>query len=174
VSCRDSGLSPVLSFGADYWITPFLAAEVSYVRPSDVTASGSGSTFQFDSRLETRLATVAGKAGVPVGHARLYGFGGMNRQQTTSTTTETISDTTVVVDGVTQTIKGGTQTFAQKTQGWNWLAGGGVEAWLTSRVAFYGEFTLAKIKGEPISGGEGGIDDQAMLFMVGARLRLGR
>ena len=120
-----------------------------------------------------RLVTIGGRGGSFVGPAGLVGFGGMNRHQATSTTTETIDDTTVVVNGVTQTIKGGTQTLAQKTEGWNWIAGGGVEAWLTGRVAFYGEFMLAKVKGGPISGGEGGIDSKATFVVVGARVRLG-
>jgi hypothetical protein len=173
-ACRGSSYSGAISLGIDYWITRFFAAGVGYVAPGDVTAAGSGAAFNFDSRLETRLLTVAGKGGVPLGPARLYGFAGANRHQATSTTTETIADATVVVDGVTQTLKGGTQTVAQKTQGWAWLVGGGVEGWLTRRVAIYGEFTRAKIKGAPIAGGEGGIDDQATVIVGGARLRLGR
>jgi hypothetical protein len=173
-ACGGRSYGGAISLGIDYWITRFFAAGVSYVAPGDVTGAGSGAGFNFDSRLKTRLVTVAGKGGVPVGPARLYGFGGANRHQATSTTTETIADATVVVDGVTQTLKGGTQTFAQKTQGWTWLAGGGIEAWLTRRVGIYGELTLAKIKGAPIAGGEGGIDDRATVIVAGARLRLGR
>src|SRR5206468_5827846 len=102
-----------------------------------------------------------------------YGFGGLNRHEATLTTSETIDDATVVIDSVSQTIKGGTQTFAQKTTGWNWVAGGGVEAWLTRWVAIYGELTLATIKGAAVSGGEGGIDDRAAFIAAGVRVRLG-
>jgi hypothetical protein len=161
-TCTSKTLPPVVSLGAEYWITRFVAAEASYVRPSDVTSQGSGDTYQFDNRLTTRLATVAVKVGYPVKAARIYGLGGMNRLQSTSITTETIAT------------GGGTQTLAQQTEGWNWVAGGGVEAWMTRWVAVYGEFTVAKLKGAPVTGGEGGIDDRAMFGVVGARLRIGR
>jgi hypothetical protein len=173
-SCEKPSFSKGYSFAVDYWITPFVAAEVSYLKPGDVTITGSGTGFHFDSHLQTALGSIVGKAGVPAGPTRVYGFGGLNRHQSTLTTNNTIDNTTVTVNGVTQTVVGGTQTFAQQTEGWNWLAGGGVEAWVTHQFAFYGELTIAKIKGAPISGGEGGIDDRATSVMVGLRFHVGR
>jgi len=171
--CDRTNFAGGLAFGVDYWITPYVGAAASYMSPADVVIAGSGDTFSFNTRLTVRLATIAGKAGVPLGPARLYGFGGLNRHESTLTTSQTINDKTVVVDSVPQTIKGGTQSFAQKTSGWNWIAGGGVELWVRRWIALYGELTLATIKGAPITGGEGGIDDRATFILGGVRVRLG-
>ena len=173
-TCQSSNFGGAIALGAEYWIMRFVAAQAGYVRPADVTVNGSGNTFRFNSRLQTRILTVGAKLGGGVGPARLYGLGGLNRHEATSTTTETVDDATVVVDGVTQTIKGGSQSFGQKSQGWNWLLGGGVEAWFFRWVALYGEVSVAKIKGAPTGGGEGGIDDRALVAIVGARVRIGR
>ena len=173
-ACERNSFGLSLAAGADFWINRFFAAEAAYVQPADVTVNGNGDTYTFSSRLETRLIIVGGKAGFSAGPARIYGFGGLNRHQSTSTTTNTINDTTVVINDVTQTSPGGTQTYAQQTQGWNWVAGGGGEVWVAQRIAIYGEMTRAKIKGAPLTGGEGGIDDQATTIGVGVRVRLWR
>jgi hypothetical protein len=172
-SCQKPAFSKGFSLAVDYWITPFLAAEVSYVKPGEVTVTGSGSNFRFDSHLQTAIGNIVGKAGAPAGPVRPYGFGGLSRHQATLTSTETIDSTTVTVNGATQTIAAGTQTFAQQTEGWNWVAGGGLEAWVTNWLAFYGEFALVKIKSAPAIG-EGGIDDRATSITVGVRWHLGR
>jgi hypothetical protein len=173
-SCASDSTGGALSFGAEYWITRIFAAHVGYLRPSDVTASGGGSGYRFDSRIHARLLTVGGKVGIAQGPMRIYALGGLNRHEATSTTNQTTDDSTVTVGDVTQTIKGGTQTYAQQTHGWNWMLGGGLEAWLTGRVAIYGEFVRAKVKGDPANGGEGGLDDQATFIVGGARVRLWR
>jgi len=158
-SCKRTNFGSAVAVSAGYWINRYVGAEASYLQPADVDVSGSGDTFQFDSRLATRLAAVVGKAGAPVGPTRLYGFGGMNRHESTLTTTETIS--------------GATQTFARKTTGWNWVAGGGIEAWINRFIAIYTELTLASVKGSPTAGGEGGIDDRATFLVGGVRVRFG-
>jgi hypothetical protein len=173
-TCETNNTGGALFLAAEYWIKPFVAAEVGYAKPADVTASGSQTGFQFDSHLQTRLFTLGGKVGFPAGPTRPYARGGFNHHQATSTSSETIDDTTVTVDGVTQVVKGGTQSFAQKTDGWNWYLGGGVEVWFAKWIAFYGEVTRLKIKGNPTGGGEGGIDDSATTIAIGARVRLGR
>src|SRR2546428_1769952 len=173
-TCQSSHFGGALALGAEYWIMRFLAAQVGYVKPADVTVNGSGANFRFGSQLQTRILTVGAKVGGGVGPARLYGLGGLNRHEATSTTTETVDDATVVVGGVTPTIKGGTQSFGQKSAGWNWLFGGGVEAWFFRWVAFYGEVSVAKMKSAPTGGGEGGIDDRVLVAIAGARVRLGR
>jgi hypothetical protein len=91
---------------------------------------------------------------------RLYGKGGLNYHQATSTTVQTI-------DNVSQTI-------AFRTKGYGWLFGGGLEGWVTSRVALFGEFDLANLKGDAEGGGEAFIDDRLRLFMGGIRLHIGR
>ena len=174
VSCEQNNFGFMLAGTADFWFNRFVAADIAYVQPHSVTVNGTGDTYSFGSKLQTRLLIVAGKAGFSAGPARFYGYGGLNRHQSTSTTTNTIKDTTVVVNDVTQTIPGGTQTFARKTEGWNWAAGGGFEAWVKDRVAIYGELGFAKIKGDPIGGGEGGIDDRLTTIGVGVRVRLWR
>jgi len=173
-SCDKPSFSKGYSFAVDYWITPFLAAEVSYVKPGEATVTGSGTGFRFDSHLQTAFGNIVAKAGAPAGPVRPYGFGGLSRHQTTLTTNETIDNTTVTVNGVAQTVVGGTQTYAQQTEGWNWVVGGGIEAWVTRYFAFYGELTIAKVKGTPMTGGEGGINDRATSVMIGLRYHVGR
>jgi len=157
--CKRTNFGGVVALSAGYWINRYLGAEAAYVQPADVAVTGSGDTFRFDSRLAVRLATFVGKVGAPVGPARLYGFGGVNRHESTLTTTETMNDAT--------------QTFAQKTTGWNWMAGGGFELWISRFIAMYSEMTLAQVKGSPAGGGEGGIDNRATLVVGGIRVRLG-
>ncbi len=105
---------------------------------------------------------MAAKAGASVGPARIYGLGGLNRVQSTSTTNETLTAT------------GATQTLAQQSEGWSWVGGGGLELAMSRWVSVYGEFTLARVKGTPSGGGEGGIDDRMMFGVIGARLHIGR
>jgi hypothetical protein len=167
-----------LKANAEYWFARFAAAQVGYVRPADVGATGSGTTgigtgFHFDSNIQTRLFTIAGKAGVPAGPARIFGLGGVNHHEATYTSSETIDDATVVVNGVTQVVKGGTQTFAQKTSGWDWMAGGGVEAWVNQWIAIAGEVDTVKIKGDFISGGGSGVDELMWLAFIAVHVRLG-
>src|SRR5262245_39374922 len=175
VAVCDSGNFGVAFAGsADYWFLRAVAAHAGYLRPADVTTAGSGSSYRFDSRLQTRLLIVGAKVGGPVGPLRLYGLAGFNRHEATATTTQTIDSSTVTVGGVTQTIPGGTQTFAQQTNVWNWVFGGGMEAWVNRWIAFYVDVTVPKIKGKPITGGEGGIDDRAFIVIGGARVHIGR
>lgn len=173
-SCVGQDLKGAVTVEGTYWIRRYLAAQVSFVRPAHVTASGSGDSFRFNSTLDTRIVTVAANVGVPIGPVRIYGQGGRNHHQATFSTTETIDDVTVVTGNVTQTIKGGTQPFELKTAGWGWLFGGGLEAWATQSVAFYAEGQFVRLKGTALGGGEGAIDDHLIVMRVGARIRLGR
>jgi opacity protein-like surface antigen len=169
-----SGKNYDLSYtvSAAYWLTRYLAAEGSFVRPSNLTVNGSGNTFHFDNVFDPRIYTIAGKAGAPLGPVRVYGLGGMNYHQATSTTTNTIDDKTVTVDGTTQTIPGGTQTFELKTQGWGWLFGGGIEGWVGRRAGIYAEVARAQIKGNAVSG-DGSINDRVTFILFGARVHIG-
>jgi hypothetical protein len=158
--------------GVAFWITPFLAAEATYLRPANVSVEGSGDNHRFDSSLDTHVFTVGGTVGVPAGRGRLYGRGGFTFHRATSTTTQTINDVTVTVDDVAQTIPGGTQTFVIETEGWTWLAGGGGEVWVSPRVAVFGEFVWANLKGDDRAGGEGRFDERLRLFLGGLRVRI--
>jgi hypothetical protein len=52
--CSSGGAELGFSVGAAYWITPFLGAEASYLRPKELTANGSGDNFRFDSTFDER------------------------------------------------------------------------------------------------------------------------
>src|SRR5262249_46298438 len=156
-ACNSHNFGVAYAAAADYWIIPFAAAHVGYVKPADVTTNGGTDTYRFDSELKSRLLFVGGKLGAPAGPARVYGLGGLTHHEAVSTTNQTFNPTTVVVDGVTQTVPGGMQTYAQKTQGWTWYVGGGVEGWVVNRFAIFGELMFPKVKGAPTGGGEGGI-----------------
>jgi len=158
--------------GATYWIKSFLGAQITFAKPAQASAFGGGDTFRFASTLDSRLVTIAATGGVPVGGMRLYGLGGGNYHRATVVTTETINDTSVVVNNVTQTIKGGTETFEHRTEGWNWMIGGGLEAWVTKSVGFYVEAQHARLKATDVGAAEGGIDDHLLLMVFGARVRI--
>ncbi len=165
--------SPLAYTGsATYWFTQILGAEVSYVRPAKVTASGAGSGFAFDTGIETDVVTLVGKVGIPVRIVRVYAFGGATHHWATTTTTERIADQTVTVDDEPVILPGGTQVFTLNTKGWSWLFGGGAEFWVAPRFAIYGDITYLKLKGDDADGGEGTFDDRAILLLAGARFKL--
>jgi len=169
-SSKESPLTYTAS--AAYWFTQILGAEVSYVKPGKVTAAGAGSGFTFDTGLETDVVTIVGKVGIPVRIVRIYALGGATHHWATTTTTERIADQTVTVDDEEVVLPGGTQVFTLNTKGWSWLFGGGAEFWVAPRFAIYGDFTYLKLKGDNADGGEGSLDDRALLLMMGARVRL--
>jgi hypothetical protein len=157
-NCADSsGIG--YSFGAGYWITRYIGAEVTYLNPKTLTIDGGGDTFTFTNTLNANMTTIAGLLALPLGPVRLYGKGGVNYHQATSDTSQTIGDAT--------------QTFQVDTSGWSWVAGGGGEAWLTQKFALYGEVGRARVKGEAEVGGSGSLDDRLGYVLFGARIRLG-
>jgi hypothetical protein len=155
-TANDSGLA--YTAGVTYWITRFLGVEGTYLKPKKMTAQG-GNTFTFDSTLDADVWTIGGIVGAPIGPVRLYGKGGVNYHQATSTTNQTINNAT--------------QTFAFQTKGFGWLFGGGAEGWITSRVAIFGELGLAKLRGDAEGGGEALIDDRLRLLLGGVRVHIG-
>jgi hypothetical protein len=173
-ACAGGGAASAGAAGAAYWITRSFGGQITFARPATASASGSGGTFRFSSALDSRLVTVAGLAGVPVGAMRLYALAGANRHRAELVTTETIDDVSVVVDDATRTITGGTQRFAHNTEGWSWLVGGGLEAWPTKSLAFYVEVQSARLDAPDIGAVEGRIDDRVLAMVAGVRVRLGR
>lgn len=173
-SCSGSDFKPTYNVGVAYWISRFVAAEASFMKPGNATATGGGDAFHFNSALDTDMVTIAGNIGAPVGPARIYGHVGGNHHRATFTTTQTTDDVTVTVNGAAQTIKGGTQTFEQRTAGWGWLFGGGIEVWMARSIAVYAEGGRSQLKGPALGGGEGSIDDHVTYMLAGARLRIGR
>jgi Outer membrane protein beta-barrel domain len=148
------------TWGVTYWFTRWLAAEGTYLKPMETTATGASGTFTFDSSLTADIFTVVGKLAAPIGPVRLYGQAGMNYHQAISRTTDTVA--------------GASQTFELRTHGWQLVFGGGGEGWITHRVALFGEVNVARIKGVDERGGEGHIDDRMRSLMGGMRVRLGR
>jgi hypothetical protein len=162
-TCVGQHLQPDVTAAATYWITRFLAVDVGYLRPSSVTASGSGTTFTFTSALDARVVTLDGKFGAQTGAVRLYGLAGMNWLSATSTTLQT----------ATSTGSGAPETFAFKAQGWGWLGGAGLETWVTRRIGFYLEANLMQLKGSAVDNGQGTIDDVLGFATLGVRFAVG-
>ncbi len=171
--CTGKDFRPAYVVGAEFWFTRFLAAEVTYLKPSNATASGTGTNYRFDTSLETQVLTIAGKVGVPLGAVRVYGRAGMNYHRATSATNETFDPVTITnEDGTTTTIPGGTQTLEFQTRGWSWMFAAGLEGWVSSRFAIFGEAGLVNLKGNAVGGGEGAVNDRLTSLLIGAKVRI--
>jgi hypothetical protein len=171
--CDGGGFEAGYTVGVDYWILPYVAAEVAFMDPGDVLVDGRGGTFRFSSFLNTDLFTAAAKVGGPIGQARLYGRAGVNFHVGTFGTTQTTDDETVTIDGVPQTIPGGTVSYELKTEGWGWLFGGGLEIWIRPSLAIFTEVSFAGIKGDAVDAPEGSIDDRLTAIVIGGKFRFG-
>ena len=180
MACGDvsdcSGDASVLGFnvGASYWFSRFIAAEFTYLRPSEVKAEGQQTNVRFNNFLNAHLLTVAGKAGIPAGPARIYGKIGASYHRASFGTTQTNDPVTTTTDGVTTTVEGGTQTFVAKTSGWAWTFGGGSEFWLRRSFGIYTEGGYIGISGLGEDDIDAFIEDRVIYFVVGAQIRLGR
>jgi hypothetical protein len=169
----DSGLA--LQAAAGFWFGQYIGVEASYLEPPEVTVHGDGGTFRFDTALDAHVFGVAGKVAAAIGPVRIYGKIGPTYHRALRTTNETIDPVTIVTDDVVTTVSpGGTQIVYLNTQGWGWMFGGGLEGWLTNRVAIYGELERAAIKGDSRTAAQGSIDSNALSVLVGVRVHLGR
>lgn len=155
---KNAGLTYVA--GATVWLTRFLAAEGTYIKPRNATASGSGTDYNFDSTLDTQVITITGRIGIPAGPVRLSGFGGTNYHDALLTTKETI--------------KGQSQTMEVETRGWGWVFGAGLEIWTAPAFAIYADAGIAGLRGVPVGGGEVRFNDRLRYVTIGARVRIGR
>lgn len=162
------------SAGATIWLTPFLAAEGAYLKPNDINLNGGGKGYRFNGTRQTSIVTMVGKLGLPGARARAYVMGGATYHRATSTTSETIDERTVTGDGVDTVIPAGTQTFSLRTQGWGWIAGGGIEVPTSPLLSFYSEWALAAVQGADRDGGEGKIDERIYYVLAGLRFRIRR
>ena len=158
--CGDDGYVIGFNVGASMWITRWLGVEGSYLRPTRMSAEGSGvgGNFSFTSTLDLDIVNLVVKAGAPLGPVRLYGQGGTTYHEGTTTMEETIG--------------GASQTVETRTDGWSYTFGGGLEAWISDRLALYGEFGRTKIKGRERLSGVIDIDDQLTHYMFGVRFRV--
>jgi hypothetical protein len=162
--CSGPDLSFGFTAGVAYWITPYLAAEASYIRPSEVEVEGGGEGFRFTSTLDPHIVAVSAKIGVPAGAFRPYGSIGGTYHRATFTTNQTMT-------GVTEN---GTQIYSVETGGWSWIFGGGLEAWFSPGFGIFGEVGRAGIKGPAVDEDvEGTIDERVTTVLFGARIRLG-
>ncbi len=171
--CKGKNMRPAYALGATFWLTRVIGVDASFIKPTKVTASGSGTGYRFNSELNAQFVTIAGKVGAPIGPVRIYGKAGWNYHRATSQTIETIDPVTVTVDGSPQTFAGGTQAFTAETSGWGWLFAGGMEGWIKPSIAIYGEFGMLKAKGDQVGGGEVRMDDRVTLVLAGVRFRIG-
>jgi hypothetical protein len=158
--CDGKNAGLIYVAGATIWVTRFLAAEGSYMKPRNATASGSGTDYSFNSSLDTHVVTVTGRLGVPVGPVRLSGLVGTNYHDALLTTKETIKDQS--------------QTFEVETRGWGWVFGAGIEIWTAPAFALYADAGIAGLRGVPVSGGEARFNDRLRFVTIGARVRIGR
>jgi hypothetical protein len=173
--CVSNDFNPALSLGATFWIKKAFGVEIGVLRPNDVTGSGNGDHFRFNTTRQARLLTLGGNIGVSSGPARIYGRGGADYHGATLSTNETIDDVTITAaDGTTSIAKGGSQSFELKTAGWGWYAGGGVEIWLKPYAGFYAEGTRIKLHGDALGGAEGSTNEFVTSVIVGVRFHVGR
>jgi len=162
--CSSGGAELGFSVGAAYWITPFLGAEASYLRPREFTANGSGATYRFDSTLDAHVFNAVGKIGIPAGPVRPYGQVGATYHRATLSTSQTMTDQT----------ESPTQTYSVETGGWAWTFGGGLEIWFSSNVGIYGELNRGALKGPPVEANvEGDLDERYTSVIAGVRIKIG-
>jgi hypothetical protein len=166
--------SITMAAGAVYWFTQNLAAEASYVRPSAVTATGIGTSLQFDSTFDPEFLVLVANVGGMARNARIYAKGGMDYHRATFSTNQTVDDRTSTTSGVTTTLTGGTQTLVLQSAGWGIAFGAGFEIWPNKHFAVYGEGLSLGVKGGSRDGADGEADDRVNVFMAGIRIRLGK
>jgi len=172
-TCNGGGFAAAYSVGAEIWLARIVSIEGSFLKPIQTSVTGSGNTYHFSSTMNTRIVTLAGKVGIPVGIVRIYGLVGGNYHQMSSSTTNVIDDTVLVLNGETQTASGGTQTFKSESSGFGWLFGGGTEVWLTPSLALYGQIGRTALRGTDASGGADQFNDIGTFELFGARFRVG-
>lgn len=160
--------------GVSYWFSRFIAAEATYHRPSEVKTEGQQDNFRFNSFLNAHVLTMAGKAGIPAGPARIYGKIGTSYHRASFGTTQTNDPVTTTTDGVTTTVEGGTQTNVVKTAGWGWVFGGGTEFWLKQRFGLYFEGGYIGVSGSGVDDIDAVLEDRLLYVVVGAQIRIGR
>lgn len=150
--------------GVAYWVTPYLAAEASYIRPPEIDVEGSGDNFRFTSTLDPHVIAVVGKVGIPAGVFRPYGQFGANYHRATFSTNQTMTNGT----------ESATQTYSLETSGWSWIFGGGLEVWFAPSFGIYGELERGAIKGPATDENtDGEIDDRLTTILFGIRIKIG-
>lgn len=144
--------------GVGYWLTKWFGAEASYTRPSKFSSEGSFGAFTFTDTIDVHVISVVGKLALPLGPVRIYGQGGGNWHEGTSTTV--------------QSLGAESQTLELKAEGWGWTAGAGIEAWVAPAFALYAEGNMARVRGESINESGAEFSNRLRTVMFGARVRI--
>ena len=171
-SCTSEQRPGWLSAGVTLWITKVVGADVSFIKPRQLTANGSGTDFRFDSDMEGAIGTFAGVVGLPIGRVRLFAAAGADYHKATFTTVQTIDPRSVTIAGVAQSIPGGTLTLQWRTSGWGLVLGGGGEVWVNDRVGIVGEFKRFQLRGEDERSSEASAALDVNALFVGVRMRI--
>ena len=171
-ACSGGSTAATFSAGATFWYKPFLGVEASWLKPTDLRLTGGTTAYEYVTTLRTDILTIVGKLGVPMSYVRPYGFGGLTFTRSHWKTTETINDQTATIDDVEVVYPGGTQTFNLYTQGWSWIAGGGLEGSVGKRGLIFGEGGWANVRGSDRQGGEGRTEQRVFYFIGGIRIRI--
>ena len=172
--CSDDGIGTAFAGGVAIWVKKYLGGEVTYLRPGEWKAEGTGDGFRFNSTLDAEMLTTMALVGGPVGPTRMYGKVGGVYHRATYTTTETIDAQPNTADGQPSLVQGGTYTTAYRTEGWGWAFGGGFEFWLSRYLAAYTEVNFAQLRGDDPDGGEGVAKDRVTTILGGVKLHIGR
>lgn len=145
--------------GATFWITRWLGIEGSYTKPSKLTGAGIFPPFTFTDTIDIHhVVSLVGKLAVPLGPVRLYGQGGGNWHEGTTTTVQTLGTES--------------QTLEFKAEGWGWTMGAGIEAWVAPAFALYAEANMARLKGEAIDNTTATFENRMRTYIFGARVKL--
>lgn len=172
VGCDNHSGSGLLGFGVQYWVAPMIGAEAQYVDPGsakvEAGAAAVSAGYTFQSSLKSRYLALSGLVGAPLGRIRVYGRAGMNRHGATLFTTQVNEASTT--GGEANPAR--TQQFEIRTEAWSPVFGGGVEGWLSQRLAIYGDVTRAWLGGDAVDAPEGRIDAAGWFLQAGVRFRL--
>lgn len=160
-----------LTGGAVWWISDVFGVDGRYTYFASEKAEGSGTGFQFTTTREGGVAAFTGRAGVRGGRFRPFGRAGFGLYRATLTTTQTVDATTVTIDGVEQAVPGGTQTIQMRTKGWAPVYGGGLEIWLSPRIAILGEAQRIGLKGADERNTPFEVDDAVITATGGITIR---
>lgn len=144
--------------GVGYWLTRWFGVEASYTKPSKLTAEGTAGAFTFTETIDVRVINVVGKLAIPLGPVRIYGQGGGNWHEGTSTTV--------------QTLGADSQTLDLKAEGWGWTGGAGIEAWVAPAFALYLEGNLGRLKGGAIDNSDREFRNSMRTVIFGARVKI--
>ena len=157
--CSGDDMSGAFTGGVSFWPVRWLGLEASYVKPSKLAGAGTYTSFTFTETVEIHtLVNVVGKLALPLGPVSVYGQGGGNWHEGTSTTVQTL--------GTEST------TISLEAEGWGWTIGGGLEAWVAPRFALYGEANISQLNGDDRNNSSAGFDNRMRSYLFGARFKI--